>query len=160
MRCSVEGCKYASKLNVANVHLCRRHFNAIRETPRHEKSTWRKWTKAEDERLLACEITPHHKRMEGERSELHRLAEELGRGYFACCERLTILRGKPKPQLGTLEGLWTEAEDKIVRDNIGWPRTPVGVWDEVAADLGRTKSAVVGRAVQLRREMLESALDE
>lgn len=109
----------------------------------------RLWTAAEDEALLACEITPWTERHISGGGELAKLAKKLGRTFQACRNRLEKIR----PGNLTHEGLWSAAEDEYIRQHIGFPKTPRGTWPAVAEELGRTYGAVLVRACYLRREM-------
>ena len=188
MRCSVEGCERFPKMSVAGIHLCGVHYEKMKPTPcsvegcgnksvtaglcnahYHRKKKGqrvapavrkRNFSPYEDSRLLACGLTPWTKRHEGEESPLMRLAEELGRSYQACLDRLGKLQKRAPHQRWTEEGLWTEEEDEFIRSHIGFPETPKGTWPLVSAYLGRTYQAVCQRASKLRKEMQESALDE
>ena len=108
------------------------------------------WTEAEDAKLLACRIVPHTERYAGG-GDIVDLARELGKTPLACRCRLQKVLGRRG--LWTTEGLWTEAEDVVIREHMGKPgeRVPSGTWAAVASILGRTKGACATRACALRR---------
>ena len=91
----------------------------------------RAWTREEDAALLATRLTPHTERFTG-RSALREVARNLGRQW-------------------TREGLWSPAEDDMIRRQLGEGRAPDGTWEIVSGRIGRTRKAVTTRACRLRK---------
>ena len=112
------------------------------------------WTPEMDAVLLRIALTPHTKRYRG-RGAFAAVADRLGKTIPACRDRYSRLmrqRGHTGGQW-TEEGLWTEAEDRvisrIVEEHPG--RVPMGTWPDVARILGRTVGAVRLRGWKIRR---------
>ena len=109
------------------------------------------WTPEENAALLAAGLTPHTERWTGE-SRLRKVARRLGRTETASRSRLYRLMQKAGHEGGqwTTEGLWTEAEDHVIR---GEMVKGIGNadWISVGARLGRTSRACAVRAYNLRK---------
>ena len=148
-KCRVRGC---DKKRWAR-GLCPKHlWRQKRGQPLTGKIKKAPYTPEEDALLLSANIVPWHKGQQ-EESELKAVAKKLGRSYQSCRTRLCDIRKGPRPD----EGLWSAAEDEYIRQRIGYPRTPPNTWPAVAAELGRTYSAVLCRAHYLRKEMEAAA---
>ena len=107
------------------------------------------WTPDMDRKLLACRITPHDFRFAGG-GDIAALAKTLGKTEAALRCRMVKLRGKVG--LWTRDGLWTEADDAVIRSRM---RTDRPNWREVGARLGRTAAACATRAHALRKAVNE-----
>ncbi len=113
----------------------------------------RAWTREEDAALLATRLTPHTERFTG-RSALREVARNLGRSRVACVSRYYKLRrerGHIPGRQWTREGLWSPAEDDMIRRQLGEGRAPDGTWEIVSGRIGRTRKAVTTRACRLRK---------
>lgn len=145
-KCSAPGCD----LKATTKGYCGKHYMRAKRGQPHDLVRMTPWTLAEDEQLLACEITPWTERYRRGEGSLAKVAKELGRTEQACRDRLHEIQGCVG--LRTDEGLWTSAEDEIIRQHIGNP-TPPNTWPAVAEHLGRTVGAVRTRACTLRKTM-------
>ena len=110
-----------------------------------------------DAALLGIELTPHTQRYRG-RGAFAVIADRLGKTTQACVDRYRRLMRERGHRGGqwTEEGLWTEAEDRligrIVEDHPR--RAPDGTWPDLARVLGRTVGAVRLRAWKLRNGLV------
>ena len=115
------------------------------------------WTPEMDKKLLAAGLCPHTERYKWGSGRLRLVAEELGKTEKAAISRMKRLMQKHKhrPGLWTEEGLWSAAEDDVIRAAIrlGMPR-----WDLVAELLGRTRGACNTRACNLRKRVEASPI--
>ena len=113
------------------------------------------WTEEMDAALLTCSITRHDQRAYGKApGGLADVAKKFNKTYQAAVDRYHHLRqARGLRGLWTQAGLWTEAEDDVIRNHMPAPgeRVPLGTWPEVALHLGRTAASVRTRACYLRR---------
>ena len=145
-RCELDGCDspYLAR-GYCNKHYLQWKQHIGRPDPKPPA-----WTPEEDALLLATGLTPHTERWTGE-SRLREVARRLGRTGAACQSRLRRLMRRAGHEGGqwTTEGLWTEAEDEVIREAMERDRPG---WAFVASDLGRTAGACKVRAYNLRKQ--------
>lgn len=151
MTCEVEGCDGQHRAR----GLCNRHYLRWRRAGGQTVPRAHPWTPEMDAALLACRLVPHTERYAGG-GEITELARKLGKTPLACRCRLERLLGRRG--LWTREGLWSEAEDDVIRHHMAEPgeRVPDGTWAAVASLLGRTPGACATRACALRRTRRDS----
>ena len=132
--------------------LCIRHYLQWKKAGGQTDPRPDPWTAEEDKALLAAGLTPHTERWTGE-SRLRHVAGRLGRTERACCDRLRRLMRRAGHEGGqwTTEGLWTEAEDDVIRGEMA---KGIGNadWIATARVLGRTRAACAVRAYNLRKQ--------
>ena len=149
--CELAGCNSAYLAR----GMCNRHYLRWRNAGGKTDPKPDPWTKDMDRELLAVGITPWTERYKPG-GRLAKVAERLGVTEQAASDRLHRLKRKAGHTGGqwTTEGLWTEAEDGVIREAMSRDRPG---WAFVAADLGRTPAACAVRAYNLRkRERLAS----
>ncbi len=103
--------------------------------------------------MLAVELTPHTERFTGT-SALRAIGRRLGRSRTACVSRYYKLqrkRGHIPGRQWTTDGLWTEAEDELIRRELVEKPVQRGTWEIISVRIGRTSKAVATRAHKLRR---------
>ena len=125
------------------------------------------WSEREISILMAAKLTDHDVRFAGPDpvESLAAVAAKLGRSVPACISKRRkeeAKRGHITGEQWTLEGLWTDHEDEIIRLNMGveGKKAPLGTWVDVSLILGRTHAATQQRAFELRKRDQQSKLEE
>ena len=151
--CSEAGCDGPHRAR----SYCNRHYLRWRNAGGQTNPRPPAWTADEDTQLLIAGLAPHTTRWRKGEGRLLKVARALGRTERACCDRRSRLMKRAGHAGGqwTVEGLWIEAEDDVIREEMA---KGIGNADWIATGrlLGRTRSACATRACNLRkRDRLE-----